>query len=131
MLQYTQLHAALLALLLLGAALIGQDSVLVITFQVLFEVLTPQSACGSLPVTNHPCGTLGVSLLFRDSIDLADQIPEGFLNILGSHGTRLNVCDLYTMLNIVRVTVLLAELKGLIMFDLPSLSQITFIPDEY
>jgi hypothetical protein len=93
-LQHTQLHAALLALLLLGATLIGQDSVLVITFHVLFEVLTPQCTCGSLPVTNHPCGTLGVGLLFRDPIDLADQIPEGFLNILGSHSTRLNVCDL-------------------------------------
>jgi len=109
-LQHTQLHAALLALLLLGASLIGQDSVLVIAFQVLFEVLTPQSACGSLPVTHHSRGTLGVGLLFRDPVDLTDQIPEGFLNILGSHGTRLNICNLYTLLNIVRVTVLLAEL---------------------
>jgi hypothetical protein len=99
-LQHTQLHAALLALLLLGAALIGQDSVLIIAFQVLFEVLTPQSACSSLPVTHHPCGTLGVGLLFRDPVDLADQIPEGFLNILGSHGTRLNICDLYIMLKL-------------------------------
>ena len=127
MLQHAQLHAALL---LLGAALICQDSVLVIALQVLFEVLTAQSTCGSLPVTHHPGGTLGVGLLLRDPIDLADQVPEGFLNVLGCHGTRLNVCDLYTMLNGIRVTVLLAELKGLVVFDLPSLSQITFIPDE-
>ena len=128
MLEHTQLHAALL---LLGAALIGQDSVLVIAFQVLFEVLTAQCTCGSLSVTHHPGGTLGVGLLFSDPIDLADEVPEGFLNVLGCHSTRLNVCDLYAMLNAVRVTVLLAECKGLIMFDLPSLSQITFIPDEY
>jgi hypothetical protein len=81
-------------------------------------------------VTHHPGGTLGVGLLLRDPVDLADQVPEGFLNVLGCHGTRLNVCDLYTMLNGIRVTVLLAELKGLVVFDLPSLSQITFIPDE-
>ena len=100
MIQHTQLHTALLARRLLGAALSGQDSVLVITLQVLFEVLTAQCTCGSLPVTHHSGGTLGVGLLLRDPIDLADQIPEGLLNVLGSHGTRLNVCDLYTMLKL-------------------------------
>ena len=131
MLQHTQLHTPLISLFLLGATLIGQDSVLFITFQVLFEVLAPQCTCDRLAVTNHPCSTLGVGLLFRDPVDLTHQIPEGILNILRCHSTSLNVCDLYTMLNAVRVTILLTKLKGLIMFDLPSLSKITLIPDEY
>ena len=110
MLQHTQLHTPLISLFLLGATLIGQDSVLFITFQVLFEVLAPQCTCDRLAVTNHPCSTLGVGLLFRDPVDLTDQIPEGILNILRCHSTSLNVCDLYTMLNAVRVTILLTKL---------------------
>ena len=82
-------------------------------------------------MTDHSCGTLGVSLLLSDPIDLADQIPEGFLNILGGHGARLDVCDLYTKLCAIMVTVLLAEMKGLVMFDLPPLYQIALIPNEY
>jgi hypothetical protein len=133
-LEYAQLHAALIALLLQGSpggTLIGQDSVLVVPIQVLLEVLAPHCTGDGLAVTDHSCGTLGVGLLLCYAIDLADQIPEGFLYILGGHGTRLDVCDLYTMINDVKVTVLLAEMEGLVMFDLPPLYQIAFIPDEY
>ena len=132
MLEYAQLHAALIGLLLHGSpgGLIGQNSVLVVPVQVLIEVLAPHCTGGCLAVTDHSCGTLGIGLLLSDPIDLADQIPEGFLNILGGHGARLDVCDFYTMLKAIRVTVLFAEMEGLVMFDLPPLYQITLIPDE-